>query len=91
MKHFILFHFFGLVLVYTIFANIIPDFNNEFNIVVEKREESSEECKYINNLFKNEKSLNCCDYFGIICENGHITKISSDLQSLENLKELTHL
>jgi len=40
-----------------------------------KRAETSDECKYINNLLGEDESYNCCNYNGIKCENGHITEM----------------
>ena len=40
-----------------------------------KRAETSDECKYINSMLGEGESYNCCNYDGITCENGHITKM----------------
>jgi len=74
MKIFILISF--LVLSYITFAYKIPNLHNETERVKTKRSEISDECKYINySLWKKDESYNCCDYYGITCENGHITKL----------------
>jgi len=46
--------------------------NNHLKV---KRDSASDECKYINKFIGNEESADCCNYPGIICENGHITKM----------------
>jgi len=78
MKIYYLFSFFSVVL-YTIFAKNIS--------YVNKREETSDECQYINSMLGENESYNCCDYYlydleeedtpkNIIkCENGHITEM----------------
>jgi len=35
-------------------------------------DESSDECKYINNWIKEDKNYNCCKLGRIVCNNGHI-------------------
>jgi len=51
------------------YSNNIKNNNNHFKI---KRDSASGECKYINSLIGKEESYDCCNYYGIICENNHI-------------------
>jgi len=40
-----------------------------------KRDEVSDECKYINSMLGKDESYDCCKHSGIYCENGHITEM----------------
>jgi len=52
---------------------------------INKRAETSDECKYINSMLEKDESYNCCEYDpfdeegidirGVKCENGHITEM----------------
>jgi len=82
-----------LVVLYTTNANIIKRANNkrdDYEIVeyidaveYDDGSEKSDECQYINSMFGEDESFNCCGYYDssyrlnleIVCENGHITKM----------------
>ena len=51
------------------YQNITESINNLSKV---KRDSASGECKYINSLIGKEESYDCCNYYGIICENNHI-------------------
>jgi len=58
--------------------------------------QTSEECKYINSLLGEEESYNCCDYPGVICQDGHIILIMTYDSNLsgsipESIGNLTYL
>jgi len=54
------------------YQNIMENTNNHLKV---KRDSASDECKYINKFIGNEKKADCCKNAGIVCENGHITKM----------------
>jgi len=59
-------------LILTIFAKNSQDVG-----IKTKRDQNqtSEECKYINSYIGYEESYNCCNFYKITCENGHIVKL----------------
>jgi len=69
-----------IIVIYLTFAypNNIPEFSNTIDLKNIKRQDStqtSDECQYINSLFDQDESYNCCERNDITCENGHITKM----------------
>jgi len=76
MKMDIIIFFFNLLfIINNCFAheyqNIVENTNNHLKV---KRDSASGECKYINKFIGNE-SDECCNFAGITCVNGHITKM----------------
>ena len=66
-------YFFNLLfIINNCLAHVMKNTNNHLKV---KRDSASDECKYINKFIGNEESTDCCNYPGIICENGHITKM----------------
>ncbi|OUM66442.1 hypothetical protein PIROE2DRAFT_6275 [Piromyces sp. E2] len=74
MKLYFLFSIFLVVLNTTFEKNI--QYLNRRDEGINLKNETSNECQYINSILKKNESYNCCQYNGITCENGHITKIN---------------
>jgi len=64
-----------LVVLGTTFAKSTVNKRDEEVNSKSKQDETSDECKYINSWFGKAESYNCCNYGGITCENGHITRL----------------
>ncbi|ORX80560.1 L domain-like protein [Anaeromyces robustus] len=102
MKLYFIFSFIQVVLLYTTFAKNIQNIKRSGEVSSKsKRDETSDECKYINSMIHKDESFNCCElnvkkYYTITCENGHITEIVYPDQHLsgtipESIGKLTHL
>jgi len=67
-----------LVVLGTTFATSTVNKRDEKVNSKSKRDETSDECKYINSWLGEDESYNCCEYYffdGVYCENGHITSM----------------
>jgi len=70
-----------LVVLYTTFAKNIQNDNEKDGGIKTKRDvETSDECKYINVLYRKDESFNCCTIIKnskecIVCEDGHIVEM----------------
>ncbi|ORX61239.1 hypothetical protein BCR36DRAFT_272420 [Piromyces finnis] len=72
---YILFNITLIFLCNTYAYKIQTSFENKNTEAKEKREDKSDECIYINNLFGQDESFNCCEMDGIICEDGYIIEM----------------
>ena len=64
-----------LVVLGTTFAKSTVNKRDEEVNSKSKRDETSDECKYINSWIEKDESYNCCNHNRITCENGHITEM----------------
>ena len=72
LKFYLLFSIFSIVVSCNTLPRPVHPKENKIDMTITKREESSEECKYINSMIEKDESYNCCTHTGIKCSNGHI-------------------
>jgi len=70
-----LFFLFSVILVGIYASSVESIQNNDDGKIKTKRNiETSAECKYINRLYDEDESYNCCEINGIHCRDGHVVE-----------------